>query len=918
MTSGQCEAILDRSHHSRTSAAVAEIDDGELLARFAACRDAMAEVAFETLVRRHGPMVLRVCRQVLGDAHAAEDAFQATFLILARRAGAIRQPHLLGNWLHGVALRTAREARMRDDRRRRRELVSPRLPASEPALRTSRPEQEILRREEFQALHEEVARLPERYRGPVILCDMEGLTHKEAASRLRCPPGTIAVRLMRGRARLRGRLIRRGLAPTAGLLGLLIPAEEGSAAMAAPLVDSTVRAAMHFAEGPAASGGPVPVRVASLSRCVLRSMSLARSTTALTLFAAAALALWLLASSRREVDALSVTRPAGQTAPKAEASPPPADRPEPARSTPSPKPPGPEPLDPARTQIATANPAVPATKPGGSAAQPAAPTPAIAAAVAKQPPAAVAARRVRPTTEEQERGGRLFAKEWVAGDPGSRGGDGLGPVYNDTSCIACHGMGAPGGAGPESKNVVLVTLARNDCGPTGSLDRLLPVEKGARSAVLHRYSTDPEYDAWRGRVMGGGSGNGPGGAPGNNSDPVEQRIASVLRRKSDARRPSDSSASPSMSGSNFGFVERNTPPLFGLGWIDDVPSEVLEAMAASQPPAVRGRLGRTRDGQIGRFGWKAQIPSLHEFVRMACANELGLEVPGHSQPVSPLAPGSKAKGLDLSEADCDALVSYIRTLPAPVAIDPDGPQGNRDLRDGRRLFEDAGCAVCHVPSLGEARGLYSDLLLHDLGQSLGDPGSSYGLDGPDTPQSPSPREWRTPPLWGYRDSGPYLHDGRARDLEEAIALHGGQAKDSARRFFSLSSRDRAQVEAFLKSLVAPAAAAPGLVLAAELESRLDAERFASPEHQARLRREELAAREAQEWRKAKEREKLEATTQRARGRMGVARSLEKMGRTQGALKYYREIARDAAGTDVGREAAERVKTLKILVSLKRP
>ena len=95
-----------------------------------------------------------------------------------------------------------------------------------------------------------------------------------------------------------------------------------------------------------------------------------------------------------------------------------------------------------------------------------------------------------------------------------------------------------------------------------------------------------------------------------------------------------------------------------------------------------------------------------------------------------------------------------------------------------------------MPTLGEVRGIYSDLLLHDLGQSLSDSGSTYGIDGPDTPEGPKPREWRTPPLWGYRDSGPYMHDGRAQSLEEAVALHEGQGTASAHRFFALSGQER--------------------------------------------------------------------------------------------------------------------------------
>ncbi len=231
-------------------------------------------------------------------------------------------------------------------------------------------------------------------------------------------------------------------------------------------------------------------------------------------------------------------------------------------------------------------------------------------------------------------------------------------------------------------------------------------------------------------------------------------------------------------GVNLTVSQRNTPALFGAGRIDAIPSDVLVAVAAHQPAEIRGKVSRTPDGQVGRFGWKAQIASLGEFIRAACANELGLEVPGHSQAASPLAPSQKAKGLDMTEAECDDLVAYLRALPAPVAIDPSGSQGTRGLREGRRLFADVGCADCHVPSLGNVRGIYSDLLLHDLGPSLGDSGSYYGFEGPISPGAATAQEWRTPPLWGYRDSGPYLHDGRAEDLEEAVALHGGQALGS--------------------------------------------------------------------------------------------------------------------------------------------
>jgi CxxC motif-containing protein (DUF1111 family) len=130
---------------------------------------------------------------------------------------------------------------------------------------------------------------------------------------------------------------------------------------------------------------------------------------------------------------------------------------------------------------------------------------------------------------------------------------------------------------------------------------------------------------------------------------------------------------------------------------------------------------------------------------------------------------------------------------------------SRAVARGRSLFEAAGCATCHRPRLGEVDGIYSDLLLHDMGPALGDSGSYYGVVEPDSSTGGVKRqEWRTPPLWGFRDSGPYLHDGRARDLEGAVAFHGGEAVNSARRFFKLVPEERLRVQAFLRSLAPPA------------------------------------------------------------------------------------------------------------------
>ena len=212
------------------------LDDRALLARFVDRRDEGAELAFEALVRRHGPMVLRVSEQLLDDRHAAEDAFQAVFLVLARRAGSIRRPEQLAPWLHGVALRTAKEARSRENKRRRLERRGATMPPKAPKP----PEDPLLKIEEAEALHGEIARLPERYRAAVVLCDLEGLTRQEAASRLQCPTGTVAIRLKRARERLRARLTRRGLDPTAGLMATIGP--EMSPSLPLSLIESTVKA----------------------------------------------------------------------------------------------------------------------------------------------------------------------------------------------------------------------------------------------------------------------------------------------------------------------------------------------------------------------------------------------------------------------------------------------------------------------------------------------------------------------------------------------------------------------------------------------------------------------------------------------------------------------------------------------------
>ena len=180
----------------------------QLLDRFVTAND---PDAFKVLIERHGPMVLSVCRAVLREQHDAEDAFQNTFLVLARRAATITHSDTIGPWLHRVALRVAQKARFKDIERRARERDRS---ESEPEYPFDPPDFSLI-----PVLREEVNRLPDRYRLPVELCYLEGKTNQEAASQLRCPVGTIKGRLSRARQTLRERLSRRGLDSYPGPLG---------------------------------------------------------------------------------------------------------------------------------------------------------------------------------------------------------------------------------------------------------------------------------------------------------------------------------------------------------------------------------------------------------------------------------------------------------------------------------------------------------------------------------------------------------------------------------------------------------------------------------------------------------------------------------------------------------------------------
>ena len=257
---------------------VTGLSDAELLERFtsrsaSAAEDTRAaEAAFEVLLARHGPMVLGVCRRALADPAEVEDAFQATFLVLVRRAASVWAGDSLGRWLYGVSRRVAAKARARSLRARRRttllevEPLAPERAADQAGL--------------LAALDDEVSRLPAKYRAPIVLCHLEGLSHAEAAARLRWPVGTVSGRLSRARGLLKDRLVRRGLAPTAGSLGLLLSGDSVRAAVPEQLAVATARAAVRI------SMGAAPQHAASAPALALMNEVL-RTATALMLGVAA-------------------------------------------------------------------------------------------------------------------------------------------------------------------------------------------------------------------------------------------------------------------------------------------------------------------------------------------------------------------------------------------------------------------------------------------------------------------------------------------------------------------------------------------------------------------------------------------------------------------------------------------------------
>ena len=335
-------------------------------------------------------------------------------------------------------------------------------------------------------------------------------------------------------------------------------------------------------------------------------------------------------------------------------------------------------------------------------------------------------------------GYEIFNREWMPDDPRGHGGDGLGPVYNDSSCVACHNSGGSGGAGPASKNIDILSASRNrmrspasvnatenaSANPQSSaFDALDPIHPGfrtARNVVLHKFGTDPNYDAWRSQALSGPESTNavppPQAVTSGDLDlrmgsavetdastrmlaerqqlinvaSAQRNMVNVRSKRQNAVQSGDSRAltriqqvqasvfasNPSLRQGSRAAGEftvsrsqRNPTPLFGLGLIDGIPEEAIEAEAkrqAKESPETMGRASHVKDGRIGRLGWKGQVANVEDFVLNACAVELGLEVPGHHQSMTPQAPKYQTTGLDLTAEECNALVAYVRSLPKPA------------------------------------------------------------------------------------------------------------------------------------------------------------------------------------------------------------------------------------------------------------
>ncbi|MDA8967777.1 hypothetical protein N9F76_00640 [bacterium] len=565
---------------------------------------------------------------------------------------------------------------------------------------------------------------------------------------------------------------------------------------------------------------------------------------------------------------------------------------------------------------------------------------------------------VEPNAVDQQRirqGRVLFEREWATRNP-TWGSDGLGPLHNAKSCVACHHQGGIGGSGDTRFNAKSIGIEKMKI--TGG-----PINDDVIANSVRGFH--PGFVDTMGAVVNTLAVSHHGGSPvyGSLRDSMMRNVTAEFSKDGGPSNPAEvrhANASPisyEMQNGNYKvsirarMFQRNTTPLFGSGLIDQVTDKQLEDMARQQKkhPEISGRPATLPDGRFGRFGWRGNTASLLDFCDQACAAEVGLETQRKPQPTDPTLPSYKNPDKDISDDQIRTITAFMAALPAPIRKLPQDSEDRQAALHGEELFASIGCAVCHVPSIGEAKNLYSDLLLHDMGyesidlnpaepyinkvlalsqfdrsvistletttlyedevsttpyygrtsvmagtnrserktgQELaafdsspvtrGEPNirysrMSYSFDYPKQPNTirrfiktgsrttrnvdkSSDRarlknkvgrrsetasgkdfyftdttnnrtktistrqtnylrihieptnymqEWRTPPLWGVKDSAPYMHDGRAATLLEAVSMHEGESAGTRDRFLNLSYNDRSAIIKFMETMVAP-------------------------------------------------------------------------------------------------------------------
>lgn len=390
-------------------------------------------------------------------------------------------------------------------------------------------------------------------------------------------------------------------------------------------------------------------------------------------------------------------------------------------------------------------------------------------------------------------GNSFFRQNWVEAPASASARDGLGPLFNAASCSACHlkdGRGAPPGAFDGAEGLLVRLGIPGADGP----DRPHPVYGGQLQDRATRGNPGEAHLVIERELVHGSYGDGSSFV-----------LARPIYRFEDWM-----DGSP---GDGLVFSPRVGQQLIGVGLLDAIPDEDL--LLAADPDdtdgdGISGRIHRLADGRVGRFGWKAEQPTVRDQVAAAFAGDLGITSPVF--PTDDTTPVQRERlGPELGEQPeiddhkLDRIAFYCATLAVPAQREADSESVTR----GAGQFSRMGCAACHVPAqrtgavavINELTDVtfrpYTDLLLHDLGEDLAD-GSRPGDAGPS--------EWRTPPLWGIglfetvNGHTRYLHDGRARDLAEAVLWHGGEALTAREAFRNAPKATRDDLLAFLRSL----------------------------------------------------------------------------------------------------------------------